>query len=387
MIYLDNAATSFPKPASVPDAVVQYLKEVGGSPGRAGHTLARKANDVVFRTRECIAELFGVERSERIVFTANATEALNTAIKGVLSPGHHVVTTSLEHNAVLRPLFALRKKGLELTIVRSDGGPVSPRAVRNAIRPNTRLIVTVYASNVTGAIMPVEEIGEIARRHGLIYLVDGAQAAGSIPVNLSEAPIDMFAFTGHKGMLGPMGTGGLYMAEHIDVEPLKEGGTGSDSSGPLQPEPLPDRLEAGTLNGPGIAGLAAAVQYIKGEGIAAIRERELALANRLEEAIQGARQIKIRSERNARRRIAITSITIEGLESGQAAFELDQRFNICVRGGLHCAPEAHKSIGSFPEGMVRFSPGPFTTSDEIDAAIEGVLDVATGRKGKARNRK
>lgn len=386
MIYLDNAATSHPKPDSVPEVVARYFREVGASPGRSGHKPARLADEVVFRTRETLAKLFGVRRSERIVFTSNATEALNLAIKGAVSPGGHAITTSLEHNSVLRPLRALERRGVEVTVVKSAGATIDPDDIRRAIRPNTSLIATLFASNVTGALLPVRQIGEIARTHGVPYLVDAAQAAGSIAVDLSDMPVDMFAFTGHKALLGPMGTGGLYIAEGIDIEPLKEGGTGSDSPNPFQPEALPDRFEAGTLNGPGIAGLGAAGQYILEKGIDSIREHELALAERMEKGLEKIDGVRIRSASAGRERIALTSITIDGLESQQAAHELDRRFGICVRGGLHCAPEAHRSTGTFPGGTVRFSPGPFTTAEDIDAAIEAVSGIASRERLAAKGK-
>ncbi|GAB4350056.1 MAG: aminotransferase class V-fold PLP-dependent enzyme [Candidatus Abyssubacteria bacterium] len=375
MIYLDNAATSFPKPDAVIEAMVGYMRRIGASPGRSSHRLARHADETVFHAREALAALFGVDRSERIVFTANATEALNLAIKGMVSDGGHVITTSLEHHAVLRPLRTLARHGIDLTILPSDGGPIEPDEVRRAIRPDTRLITTVFASNVTGALMPVQAIGEVAREHRIPYLVDAAQAAGAVPINLGELPVDLFAFTGHKALMGPMGTGGLYIAEGLELKPLKEGGTGSDSPNPLQPEELPDRYEAGTLNGPGIAGLGAAVQYIMDKGVAALRERELGLAHRLEEGLAGINQVTIHS-RAGRDRIALTSISLEGWESQRLAYELDQRFGVCVRAGLHCAPEAHRSIGTFPGGTVRFSPGPFTRVEDVDAAIEAIRRLA-----------
>ncbi|RJP66025.1 MAG: aminotransferase class V-fold PLP-dependent enzyme [Candidatus Abyssobacteria bacterium SURF_17] len=378
MIYLDNAATSFPKPDSVREAILACMREAGGNPGRSSHRLARRASEVVFRTRQTLAELLGVGLSERIVFTANATEALNLAIKGILSPGDHVITTSLEHNAVVRPLHSLVRRGLELTTIRTNGGPIDPNEVRRAIKSNTRLLVTLFASNVTGTVMPVREIGEIARANEIPYLVDAAQAAGAVSINLAELPVDLLAFTGHKALLGPMGTGGLYIAEGIDIEPLKEGGTGSDSPSPLQPEALPDRFEAGTLNVPGIAGLGAAAQYILERGSDAIMREKLSLSHRLEEALCEIPRVRIHSVTGASKRIAITSMTVDGMDSQEVAYRFDRDFDICVRGGLHCAPDAHKSIGTFPEGTVRFSPGPFTTEENVDAAIKAVRRLATG---------
>jgi len=377
MIYLDNAATSHPKPDSVIEAVVSYFRDVGASPGRSSHQAARRADEIVFHTRQALARLFGVGLSERIIFTANATEALNLAIKGILKPGAHAITTSLEHNSVLRPLRALERRGAELTIIKSVDGTIDPDEIARAIGPNTSLIVTVFACNVTGTVLPVRRIGEIARARGVPYLVDAAQAAGYLPIDLDDLPIDMLAFTGHKALLGPMGTGGLYIAEGIDVEPLKDGGTGSDSPNPFQPDALPDRFEAGTLNGPGIAGLGAAVQYILETGIDSIRSRELALANRLEQGLGKIEGVRIHSSRGSSERIALTSITIDGMESRQAAHELDRRFGVCVRAGLHCAPDAHRSIGTFPGGTIRFSPGAFSTEEEIDAAIEAVDGIAS----------
>jgi cysteine desulfurase family protein len=376
VIYLDNAATSFPKPEPVVKAVMRYMEEIGASPGRSSHRLGRQADETVFRARQTLARLFGVRKSEYIVFTANATEAINVAIKGLLSRGRHAITTSLEHNSVLRPLRTMVQRGARLSIIESDGGPVDPEDIRRAINRDTRLIVTTFASNVTGALMPVKDICEIAKAHGIPYLVDAAQAAGSIPINLGESPIDLLAFTGHKALLGPMGTGGLFIAEHVDFDPLKEGGTGSDSANLLQPEVLPDKFEAGTLNGPGIAGLGAAAQYILETGIVSIRERELALADRLEVGLSEISGVKVRSWPGRSERIALTSITLDGLSSQEAAHRLDQEYGVCVRGGLHCAPEAHKSIHTYPHGTVRFSPGPFTSESDIDAAIAAVRRIA-----------
>lgn len=376
MIYLDNAATSYPKPEAVYEAVLHHMKNFGANPGRSGHQLALEAGRGIFRTRELIAELFRIENPMQIIFTSNATEALNLAIKGVLKKGDHVITSSMEHNSVLRPIKALESIGVENTIVGcASDGSLCPEDIKKAIKSNTKMVVLTHASNVTGTIMPIEEVGKITKEAGILFLVDGAQTAGVYDINVKEMNIDLLALPGHKGLMGPQGTGILYIREGIDVMHFKEGGTGSKSEELIQPIMLPDRYESGTPNTPGIVGLGAGVEFILKEGLDKIRNHEKQLTHYFIEELKKIDLVKIYGPKDAEKQGAVISINIGDEDSSEIAFILDKVFNIAIRSGLHCASMAHKTIKSLEQGTVRFSIGYFNTKDDIDKAIEAIKDI------------
>ncbi|SNS53999.1 cysteine desulfurase family protein [Anaerovirgula multivorans] len=376
MIYLDNAATSFPKPEIVYEAVLNNMKNYGANPGRSGHKLALEAGRTIYKGRELVCRLFNIDDPMQIIFVSNATDALNLAIKGVLNQGDHVITTSMEHNSVLRPIKAMEANGVENTIVQCDNrGVLDPQLIREAIKTNTKLIVTTHASNVTGTIMPIEEIGEIAKKHGILFLVDAAQTAGVYDIDVEKFHIDLLATAGHKGLMGPQGTGILYIKEGVEVRHFKEGGTGSKSQELLQPLMLPDRYESGTPNTPGIAGLAAGIEFILEEGLDKIRKHEEGLTQYFIEGLKKIPEIKIYGVQDAAKQAAVISINIGDEDSSEIGYVLDKVFDIGVRPGLHCAPMAHKTIETFEQGTVRFSIGYFTKKEEINAALEALKNI------------
>jgi len=340
--------------------------------------MAVAAGEVVHETRRRLAKLFHIADPSRIVFTLNATEALNLGLKGLLRDGDHVVTSSIEHNSVTRPLKALETKGVTNTKVHcSPEGWLDPDDVERAITPRTRLIVVLHASNVTGTIQPIEEIGDIARRHGLVFMVDAAQSAGGLPIDVEKAHIDLLAFPGHKGLLGPPGTGGLYIGEAVNLTPLREGGTGSRSESEIQPESLPDRYESGTLNSVGIASLGAGVAFLLEKGIAEVREHEARLTKRLLEGLAEIKGMRLYGPQDEGKQVGVVSFNIAGWEPQDLSAALDQSFDIAVRAGLHCAPYAHRTIGTFPEGTVRLSLGYFNTLKEINYTLKCIRQLAT----------
>lgn len=382
MIYLDNAATSWPKPPEVLAAMAHFMAEVGANPGRSGHRLSVQASRVVYSTREAVAELFGAPDLMRVVFGLNVTEALNLALRGLLRPGDHAITGSMEHNSVMRPLRALERQGVELTVLRcTPQGVLDPAQVEAAMRPHTRLIALNHASNVIGTTLPVAEVGRIARQRGILLLVDAAQSGGVYPIDMQADQIDLLAFTGHKGLLGPTGTGGLVVGERVDsaqMEPLKRGGTGSNSEHEAQPDFLPDCFESGTPNAVGLAGLAASVRWILARGVAAIRAHEVALTQRLIEGLRQIDGVTIYGTLDAELQTAVVSFNVAGLEPSDVGLRLDEEFAIMCRVGLHCAPAAHKTMGTFPVGTVRFGLSAFSTADEVDAAVQAVAELAAG---------
>lgn len=381
---MDNAATSWPKPNTVYTRVLQTMKKYGANPGRSSHTMAVEAANLLLYGREMLCQLFNVSDPFRMIFTYNTTDSLNLAIKGTLKEGDHVITTSMEHNSVIRPLMHLANLGIETTIVPADSqGLVDPKDIEKSIKPNTRLIVTTHASNVTGTLMPIEEIGTIARNHGIYYLLDAAQTAGSLPMDLSKLPVDLVAMPGHKGLLGPQGTGVLYIREGVDLNQIKEGGTGSLSESIYQPDFLPDRYEAGTLNTPGIAGLGAGVEYILNYGQEKIMNHITNLEKLFLNAFSQIEGVKIYGPTNIKMRCGIISINIWDRDSREIVNILSQRYNIATRGSLHCSPLAHDTIGTKEQGTVRFSPGVFTTLDEVKACIMAVGEIS--RKIKIRS--
>lgn len=377
IIYLDNAATSYPKPECVYCAVDDFNRQMGGNPGRGASRKTMTSNSILLDTREALASLFNIPDSTRIAFCLNITEALNTGLKGILKPGDHVITTSMEHNATARPLLSLTRKGIEWSMAKcSSDGSLDPDDIRRLIQPNTRMICVLHASNVTGTIMPVREIGAIAEEHNLLFMVDSAQTAGVLPLDVAECHIDLLAFTGHKCLLGPQGTGGLYVGPGVEIEPLKEGGTGSLSEELNQPAFMPDHLEAGTPNTPGIAGLGAGVGFILSTGRENIRNHEKRLTEAL---IQGLREIDgvhIYGPLDVERRTAIVSFNIEGMDCGEVSMRLDHEYGIITRSGLHCAPLAHRTLGTLQQGTCRLSPGYFSTDMEIEKVLRAVYAIA-----------
>lgn len=380
MIYLDNAATSWPKPPEVARAMIDFLERAGGNPGRSGHGLSVQAGRVLFETRELLAALFNAPDPLRVVFTANATHALNIALQGLLREGDHVVCSSIEHNSVMRPLRELERRGVRLTVAPCfTDGTLQLSGLRKAVTPGTRLVALAHASNVTGTIQPVEEAAAIAHAAGALLLVDAAQTAGVLPIDIAAQGIDLLAFTGHKGLLGPQGTGGLVIGERVDVgelRPLLFGGTGSRSQHQEQPDALPDKYESGTLNGPGIAGLGAGVRFLLARGIDSVREHELALMRALIDGLREAPNVTLFGPTEAGRRIAIASVTVGGRSVSEVGQRLEEESGVLCRVGLHCAPAAHRTIGTFPEGTVRLAPGVFTTMRDVETAVAALRRIA-----------
>lgn len=378
MIYLDNAATSFPKPPAVTESIVDFLAHSAGNPGRSGHVLALAAQTVVAATRRQLASLFGVPDPSRIVFALNATDALNTALWGLLRPGDRVVTTSIEHNAVARPLHALAERGVEVTRVAcAPDGTLDLDDLDRALRSGpVRLVAMCHASNVVGTILPAREAAKLAHGQGALFLLDAAQTAGVLPIDAREMGIDLLAVPGHKGLLGPTGTGGLYVAPGVRLSPLRQGGTGTRSEEERQPEELPEAFEAGTLNTVGIAGLGAALRYLGDRGQQAIRAHEVALTTRLIDGLREVPGVRVHGTGNPALQVGVVSLSVEGWEPVDFAAVLDSSFGIAVRSGLHCAPLAHRTLGTFPRGTVRLSPGCFTTDDDVDQALAAVRELA-----------
>lgn len=376
MIYLNNAATSWPKPEAVYQAADTWLRHLSGSVNRGANQAALEAGQAVLATRERLAAFFGIRETEQVVFTASATAALNLALQGLLGPGDHVVISSMEHNAVVRPLYALRDRGVEFTIVDcAADGTLDPAAVASALRPRTRLICLTHASNVTGTIMPIHKVGEIARRHRLQYLVDTAQTAGEVPLDVEAAGITLLAFTGHKGLQGPPGTGGLYIRYPETIRPLIYGGTGSNSELLTQPELLPDKYESGTINAPAIAALGAGVKFIQDTGLDRIRRHNCDLTALLLEGLRSIPAVTVYGPAEAERRVPVVSLNIQGISAGEAAAWLAEHHEIVTRTGLHCAPLAHRTIGTLATGTLRLSPGYFNTPAEIEATLAAVREL------------
>ncbi|UWG98812.1 aminotransferase class V-fold PLP-dependent enzyme [Dehalobacter sp. DCM] len=377
MIYLDNAATSWPKPEAVYQAVNDCMREKGGNPNRSGHRMAMLADRIVFETRELVAKLFNAPEPSQVIFTLNATEALNLGIKGLLQTADHVITSSFEHNAVIRPLAAIRKKGVWVTkiLTESDEG-VLPQEVENSIQKNTKMIILQHASNVTGTLNPIEKIGEIAHKNGILFMVDAAQTAGIFPIDVQKMHIDILSFTGHKSLLGIQGVGGLYLRDGILPVPLKEGGTGANSESLFQPSQLPERYESGTLNTPGIAGLGAGIGFLLQTGIENIRKKERDLTEKLLEGLQKIPGVIVYGPKSDVERAPVISFNIKGMEPADVSFMLDRVFDIASRPGLHCAPDAHRTLGTFNYGTVRLSLSVFNTIKEINACLEAIEDIA-----------
>jgi cysteine desulfurase family protein len=378
-IYLDTATTSRQKPPAVLKAVEAFARQNGASNARGSYGTAAESSRLLFETRQALARLFGVPRSERLVFTKNTTEAINVALKGYLKQGDHVVVSGLEHNAVMRPLHRLKaERHIDWTVVpASVTGRINPFDFETAITPRTRLVCMTHASNVCGTLTPAEEVGAICLRKKVAFLLDAAQTAGSIPINVKKLNVDFLCFPGHKGLLGPTGTGGLAVSPRFDLDPLIEGGTGSLSDSEDQPDLWPDKFESGTLNLWGLAGLKASVDYLLRQSVESVRKKETALMERFLNGVEGVPGIKtIGLPVGSKERTAVVSLRIEGKDPMETGYLLDERWGIQVRAGLHCAPLAHRSLGTLPSGTVRFSFGCFNTNAEVDKALKALAELA-----------
>jgi len=375
-VYLDNAATSWPKPEAVYRAVDRFMREVGATPGRGGHRREEEALRIADQTRDALARLFNAPDPQGVAFAMNATQAINMALKGLLRPGDHVVTSSIEHNAVWRPLKALEQEGVRITAVACapDGG-LHPDDVQAALRPETRLVAMIHGSNVLGTVLPIAEVGQICRNHDILFLVDAAQMAGAYPIDVEVMGIDLLAFAGHKGLFGPHGTGGLVVRPGVKLATWVEGGSGVESASERMPDALPARLEAGTHNAAGIAGLGEGVRFLLDEGVERIRARELELTGLLIQELQAIEGLMILGPRELTQRTAVVSATVEGYVPEQLAMVLDQVFDVAVRPGLHCAPQAHRTALTLDRGALRFSPGYFTTAEDVEYAVESLQDI------------
>ena len=377
IIYLDNAATTFPKPQSVLERMVETYGRMGVSPGRGSYDLAVEAEELVQATRRQVARFFGASDPDYVTFASNATDALNLAIQGLVRPGDHVVSTQLEHNSVLRPLYHLSDRGIiDYDLVPFDGqGFIDPEDVARAIRPNTRLVIVCHASNVLGTVQPADEIGRICAEHDVFLLIDAAQSAGVIPIQMSEWNIAAVAFTGHKSLFGPTGIGGLVIHPALNIQGTRFGGTGIDSKSLVHTQTFPHRLEAGTINLIGIIGLSAGLEFVISEGISSVHRREMELLMRLRDGLSGLNRVKLHGMDNLSRHVGLLTISVDGMDPEDVSAILDGDFGIAVRAGLHCAPFVHKRLGTYPIGGVRFSVGPFNTIEHIDRAVEAMNSI------------
>lgn len=381
MIYLDNGATTFPKPKVVTDKIMECSLGYAGNPGRSGHKLAMKMDLEIYETREKICKLINGTEVLNVIFTFNATDSLNLAIKGVLEEGDHVITTSMEHNSVLRPLNKLRKDGkIELSIVYADDkGYIDPQKIFEALTPNTKMIVTTHMSNVFGTIVDIKAIGDFCKENNILYLVDASQSIGVLDIDVQEMNIDLLAFPGHKALFGPMGTGALYIKEGIIVKPLKEGGTGSYSHSIDQPELYPDSLESGTPNGVGIIALGKGIDFINEVGLENIRNHEMSLKNHFIELLKDNEDVILYGTLDDRQG-AVVSLNVKDMDSSEISYILSDEFDIYTRPGFHCAPLAHMTMGTEELGAIRFSFGYYNTLEEIDKTVEALLNIIERNK-------
>ena len=376
MIYLDSSATSFLKPPQVAEAVFRSFNTIGNA-GRGAHAPTLNASRLIYDTREKLAALFGTPDPSRIAFTCNATEALNIAIHGAIHPGEHVITTACEHNSVLRPLYLKEKEGTELTIIPADKkGRIRYDLLESSVKSNTSAIVLTHASNLSGNVTDLAFVSNFAKKHGLLLIVDASQTAGSLPINVVKMGIDILCFTGHKGLFGPQGTGGLYVREGLTLSPLKSGGSGIHNFDRQHPTDMPTALEAGTLNGHGIAGLNAGLDYILSTGVKNIHAKEISLARRFVNGISDISDLKLYGDIDAPLRTPIISLNIGNMSSASVSDILWEDYEICVRAGAHCAPLMHKTFGTEKQGAVRFSFSCFNTEAEIDTAIQAMHEIA-----------
>ena len=376
MIYFDNAATTLRKPDSVVQAVADAMCTLGNS-GRSIHEGALGASRIIYDTRIALAELFHAENPERIAFTANSTEALNIAIKGILKPGDHVITTELEHNSVLRPLYEMEDRGVALTIIPADRkGNICYEDIEENIRPETKALITTHGSNLTGNLLDIGRIGEIARKYNILYIVDASQTAGAFPIDVQTMHIDILCFTGHKALLGPQGTGGIYVRDGVEITPLLSGGSGVQTYLRSHPPQMPTALEAGTLNGHGIAGLRAALLYIKETGMDAIRKKEQELMWAFYNELSKIPGITVYGDFSTKSRCPIVTLNVRGYDSGEVSDTLSAEYGIATRPGAHCAPLMHKALGTVEQGAVRFSFSHFNTLEEINIAVSALQELA-----------
>ena len=381
MIYLDNGATTFPKPKVVTDKIMECYLGYAGNPGRSGHKLAMKMDLEIYETREKICKLINGTEVLNVIFTFNATDSLNLAIKGVLEEGDHVITTSMEHNSVLRPLNQLRKEGkIELSIVYADDkGYIDPQKIFEALTPNTKMIVTTHMSNVFGTIVDIKAIGDFCKENNILYLVDASQSIGVLDIDVQEMNIDLLAFPGHKALFGPMGTGAIYIKEGIIVKPLKEGGTGSYSHSIDQPDLYPDSLESGTPNGVGIIALGKGIDFINEVGLENIRNHEISLKNHFIELLKDNEDVILYGTLDDRQG-AVVSLNVKDMDSSEISYILSDEFDIYTRPGFHCAPLAHKTMGTEELGAIRFSFGYYNTLEEIEKTVEALLNIIERNK-------
>lgn len=375
-VYLDNAATTYPKPKEVYSAVMNYMTNIGASPGRGGYSNALEGNRVVFRGRESLMNFFNFDKLENVIFTPNITASLNTLIKSVVKNGWHVITTSMEHNSVLRPLSTLQKtKGIELDIIPcSPDGLLDVELFKSKIKSNTKLVVMSHASNVIGTIQPLEKIGEICRKHNIYFIIDTAQTAGVLPLNFHKLGCSALAFTGHKSLLAPPGIGGFLIDDNLneEAEAFIEGGTGSLSESIIQPDFLPDKFESGTMNTPAIAGLIEGINFINNEGLDSIREHEEFLCQSFMDSLLNMNGVELYGLKDSKQRTATVALNFEQIDNSELSFLLDSEYGIMTRPGLHCAPLAHQTIGTFPKGAIRFSFGAFNDIKDINYAIDSL---------------
>lgn len=380
MIYLDNAATSFPKPRCTAEAVYNFLLHTGANPGRSAHGMSVDAARIVYEAREAVNTFFGGPDPLRVVFTMNATYGINMAVKGILKPGDRVITTGMEHNAVMRPLRSLEVEGVSVIVVPCDReGRLDPEDVGKALEDKAALVVLSAASNVTGTIMPIRKVGRLTRERGVPLLVDTAQAGGVVPLDMEADYIDLLAFTGHKSLYGPPGTGGLIFGGEVDekhIRPLIEGGTGSRSEDEIQPAFLPDRFESGTRNAAGLAGLRASLNWLSEQDPEEILNREQNLSERLRTGLSSVPGVRLYGPADPKQRTGVLSFILNGMEVSDIGERLDADFGILTRVGLHCAPAAHKTIGTFPHGTVRMAVGAFTAENDVDTAVEALRSIA-----------
>ncbi|NGQ96083.1 aminotransferase class V-fold PLP-dependent enzyme [Brevibacillus sp. SYP-B805] len=377
IVYLDNAASSWPKPPGVKEAMMEAIDAYAANPGRGGHALAMKASKTVFRARMQVARLFGIKNPNDLFFYLNATQALNQAIKGFVQKGDHVVTSSIEHNSVRRPLEYLRRtKQVEITYVEPrEDGLFYAEDFAAAIRPDTRLVVVSHASNLTGLILPIKEIGAAAKERGAVFLVDASQTAGILPIDVEAMNIDMLAFPGHKGLYGPQGTGGLYVRHDLDLEPLIHGGTGSQSEAVDQPSARPDRFESGTVNTVGLAGLLAGVTFVMEKGVAQIHAHEWALTKKAILSLRELAGVEVYGPGVEVERVGVVSFNIAGVDASEVSFILDQQYGIATRAGYHCTPLGHRTAGTEARGAVRASFGIFNTEEDVELLVQAVDEI------------
>lgn len=384
LIYLDNAATSFPKPRIVLDRMVECYSRLGVSPGRGSYDLASEAAEMVHQTRRKLADFFGAPDPDRVIFGSNATDGLNLAIQGIVRPGDHVVSSRLEHNAVLRPLYHLKQRGwIDYDLVPFDSsGFVDPGDIARVIRPNTRLVVLNHASNVLGTVQPAAEIGRICMEHGVPLLIDAAQSAGQVPIDMTAWQVSAVAFTGHKSLLGPSGIGGLVLSPNLEVESTRFGGTGVESGSLIHTQTYPNRLEAGTLNLLGVLGLSAGLDYLDYAGMDSIHQREMALIECLYKCLASLPGVTVYGPPPEKRQTPVLACSIEGMVAADVGAILDGDYGIAVRTGLHCAPLVHADLGLQSHGTVRFSTGCFNTEEDIDRALEAMAAISKISRGR-----